>query len=852
MAQQNRLHALYEVTTSQTLSEEERFQAALEVTAAFLDMQRGTVSHVNGTVSTLLYGYDFEVSLETGLVVPLANSLDSLILEAQDLVAIENLSESEYADNLFADQPVEALIGVPVWVNGDLFGSLSFTDRYPRPAEFEQEDQDIVRMLGQWMGISLECLLQAHVLRESEMRYDILFEGSVEGVLFIEDGVIADANPAFQKMTGFSRQDIVGSHLSDFITREWRDYVARNIGERLESPIEAVGLRSDGSGYPLQIQGKSIARKGLPILMVTVRDLSDRDRAEVAEREQQVLADVLRDSAATLSSTLNLDDVLDNILNNIGQVVPHDAASIMLLEGDIARIVRTRGYSKHGGKQAASVVNSLEFNLQDSSNLREIVTTSQPVIISDVLDYSDWQVVDATAWIRSYAGMPILSDGEVIGLLNLDSAAPNFFTAAHAERLKVFADQAAAAIRNAHLYAKSQQRNQQLALLNRITRISAAVLEMNDLLQALSDSVAMLIGGDGAFITLWDEESQEPVLGAACGSFDAAYQKLFPTQPGEITLTESAIREGRPLVIDDIMDSPYISPRLAVQLPIESALVIPLMANERDLGALVVVFNSSHPFDSEEIAWIVQAAELISLAISKAEVYAELESRNRELDAFSHTVAHDLKSPLATAIGALDLLRELEINNLTAEGQEMLKVAERSTSRMVGIIESLLLLAQLQSAQKTIGPVEMLPVIEKSVDRLRNDINGRGVKLEIDPNLPDVMGYDPWLEEVFSNLISNAVKYIGDQNEDPQIMIRAVRKDGHVRYEVADNGLGIEEADQDRLFEMFTRFHVSANKGFGLGLSIVQRIVHKLNGQIGVISAPGEGSTFWFTLPAVD
>ncbi|MBN1119589.1 MAG: GAF domain-containing protein [Anaerolineae bacterium] len=852
MTQQNRLHALYEVTTSQALSEEERFQAALEVTAAFLDMQRGTISHVNGSISTLLYGHDFEVSLETGLVVPIAQSPDSLILKARDLVAIENLSQSSYADSLFSGQPIEALIGTPVWVNGDLFGSLSFTDRFSRPTEFDQEDQDIVRMLGQWVGISLECLLQAHMLRESEMRYDILFDGTVEGILFVEEGVIADANPAFQKMTGFSRQEIIGSHLSDFITREWRDFVARNVNEQSESPIEAVGLRSDGSGYPLILQGRNVARKGLPVWMVTVRDLSDRDRAEVAEREQQILADVLRDSAATLNSTLNLDDVLDNILNNIGQVVPHDAASIMLVEGDAARIVRTRGFSKHGGKQAAKVVDSLEFSLHESTNLREIVTTGLPLIVSDVLDYADWQVIDATAWIRSYAGMPIRSEGEVIGILNLDSAAPNFFTEVHAERLKAFADQAAAAIKNANLYTKSQQRNQQLALLNRITRISAAVLEMTDLLQALSDSIAMLIGGDGCFITLWDEESQQPLPGAAYGAFDAAYQKMFPTQPGEITLAESAIREGRPLVIEDIMDSPYISPRLAVQLPVESALVVPLLANERDLGALVVAFSSYHQFDSEEIAWMVQAAELIALAISKAEVYAELESRNRELDAFSYTVAHDLKSPLATMIGALDLLRELEASNLTAEGREMLRVAERSSGRMVGIIESLLLLAQLQSAQKTICPVEMLPVIETAVERHKNDIDGRGVSITIDPNLPDVMGYDPWLEEVFANLISNAVKYIGDDNEDPQILIRAFRKDGYVRYEVVDNGLGVAEEDQDRLFEMFTRFHVTANKGFGLGLSIVQRIIHKLNGQIGVVSAPGEGSTFWFALPAAE
>jgi signal transduction histidine kinase len=112
------------------------------------------------------------------------------------------------------------------------------------------------------------------------------------------------------------------------------------------------------------------------------------------------------------------------------------------------------------------------------------------------------------------------------------------------------------------------------------------------------------------------------------------------------------------------------------------------------------------------------------------------------------------------------------------------------------------------------------------------------------------MGYGPWIEEVFANLISNAVKYIGKDNEAPCITIRGMRDGDMVRYEVEDNGLGIKPEDQARLFDMFSRFHKGEEAGFGLGMSIIQRIVTKLKGTMGVQSEPGVGSTFWFALPA--
>ena len=114
------------------------------------------------------------------------------------------------------------------------------------------------------------------------------------------------------------------------------------------------------------------------------------------------------------------------------------------------------------------------------------------------------------------------------------------------------------------------------------------------------------------------------------------------------------------------------------------------------------------------------------------------------------------------------------------------------------------------------------------------------------------MGHAQWIEEIFANLVSNAIKYMGKDNPDPRISIRGKPEGDMVRYEVCDTGVGIAPDDQARLFEMFTRLHTVNAEGLGLGLSIVHRIINKLNGQIGVESEVGKGSTFWFSLPAAE
>lgn len=231
----------------------------------------------------------------------------------------------------------------------------------------------------------------------------------------------------------------------------------------------------------------------------------------------------------------------------------------------------------------------------------------------------------------------------------------------------------------------------------------------------------------------------------------------------------------------------------------------------------------------------------------------ELESINQELDAYSHTIAHDLKAPLSGVMGFIDLL-EYTVE-YAFDKEKTLQFAKRireSAGQMSNMIYQLLMMARLRNAEASVVAVNIKDTLDQVMLRLQQLIERHHITLEIVDPLPPVLGHAPWLEEVFANLLSNAIKYIGDENPAPKIIIRAkLLPDNRIRYEVEDNGVGIREADQAKLFQMFSRVEGTAKKeGTGLGLSIVQRIITKLKGELGVTSELGKGSTFWFILPS--
>jgi two-component system sensor histidine kinase/response regulator len=232
-----------------------------------------------------------------------------------------------------------------------------------------------------------------------------------------------------------------------------------------------------------------------------------------------------------------------------------------------------------------------------------------------------------------------------------------------------------------------------------------------------------------------------------------------------------------------------------------------------------------------------------------AEMNESLRVSNAELDAFAHTVAHDLKSPLANTMGFASVLLQEKDSLSTEEAEEFLNIISNNGKRMRGIIDGLLLLASVRKEDIVVASVDMEEVVSEVLARLYYTIMESQAHITVETEWLNGLGYGPWLEEVWANYIGNAIKYGG---EPPQIILGAkLQSDGMVRYWVRDNGKGLSEEQQSKLFVPFVRLGLDDNRGHGLGLSIVQRIISRLGGEVGVFSQPGNGSVFYFTLPAV-
>lgn len=252
------------------------------------------------------------------------------------------------------------------------------------------------------------------------------------------------------------------------------------------------------------------------------------------------------------------------------------------------------------------------------------------------------------------------------------------------------------------------------------------------------------------------------------------------------------------------------------------------------------------PIQHEELLARVRA----HLAVHRLQ--RQLSARNEELDTFSRTVAHDLKNPLNVVINYVEeMLDDYPPGSLVDQhGAEILYKAAQGGRKMIGIINALLTLAgSSRGMEVAFSRLDMAALIRQvREERLSQLLAQTGGTLDVPDTWPEAHGFAPWVEEVWANYLSNALKYGGTP---PRVTITAQTQDnGMVRFAVRDNGPGIDAAARAKLFTPFTRLDTERAEGHGLGLSIVRQVVTKLGGEVGVERAPGEGSEFFFTLPS--
>ncbi len=286
-----------------------------------------------------------------------------------------------------------------------------------------------------------------------------LIEEMSDAVAVIDaEGRVVDINAAGQRLAGLPSSALLGAQASSVLPG-WSDLAGTL--DPTQTPMTQSALMANGDSTHWDVHVSPLRRNpsSLQGWLVVYRDVTSRVRAEQAERQQRRVAESLRDAIAAVTSTLSTDEVLDRILELAGLVVPYEAANIMLISDGWAHVQRTRGYPTADLNGWVAVT---RFDVHETANLHQMLLTRQPLAIEDTFEDPEWVRLPELSWLRSHAAAPIISKGEVVGFLNLDSSQPGFFTQDHARTLQAFADQAGIAIENARLYASLQEVNAKL------------------------------------------------------------------------------------------------------------------------------------------------------------------------------------------------------------------------------------------------------------------------------------------------------------------------------------------------------------------------------------------------------
>jgi signal transduction histidine kinase/CheY-like chemotaxis protein len=469
---------------------------------------------------------------------------------------------------------------------------------------------------------------------------------------------------------------------------------------------------------------------------------------------------------------------------------------------------------------------------REDALFQELVRTQQPLTIADAQRDERFRGLGGTEWVRSWLGVPLLSKGQVIGLLTIDSGEPGFYTAERAELAFAFGQQASMAIENARLFEETQRRAVQLAVASEVARDAIATLDVDQLLDETVRLISERFGFYHAGVFLVDEERGYAVLRAASSEGgQRMLERGHRLEVGRAGMVGYVTDTGEPRIALDVGQDAahFVNPDLPET---RSEMTLPLLVRGEVIGALDVQSTDEAAFTDEDVAVLQTMADQLANAIANARLFAEIEQ-----------TAERLKE--------LDRLKSQFLANMSHELTDLQAIYE-SGQHLLGLINDILDISKIEAGKMelVIEDVDLREIIKGVMSTAIALVKDKPIKLQqtIAPDLPTVRGDVRRIREIFLNLVANAAKF----TEEGFIHLTAEATLAEVVIAVSDSGIGIPADKMDIIFEPFTQVDASSTRragGTGLGLSISKHFVEMHDGRIWVESTPGEGSAFYFTLP---
>ncbi len=369
------------------------------------------------------------------------------------------------------------------------------------------------------------------------------------------------------------------------------------------------------------------------------------------EQQQRRRAEALTRIAATLTATLDEQQVIAQVLEQVGQVLPNTATNLMQIEGDTARVVAHRGYRELG---LGEFMDRLQLPVSETPNLRTMLQTRRAIIIPDIRQDPDWINLTDASPLRSYAGAPLRTPEGVLGFLNVDALEPGAFRQEQADLLQAFADQAAIALQNARRYGEVQRRVTELESVRRASLQLTRSLNLKQVLGAILEQALALAQGDDAHIFLYD--GQHLTFGAAMWGGQLQDHPISEPRPDGVTYRVA--RSGQPLFIQQAAEHELYADYQGAP---GTMISLPLKIGERVVGVMNMAHERPRPLDAHERRALELLADQAAVAIENARLYTQTQEQLRRMEALHRidmliSSAVDLQLTLGTLC---DFLRSL-------------------------------------------------------------------------------------------------------------------------------------------------------------------------------------------------
>ena len=578
---------------------------------------------------------------------------------------------------------------------------------------------------------------------------------------------------------------------------------------------------------------------------------------QLVERQEARLA-ALYEVSSRLGKSLDLGEVLNQVMDSIIQLTGAERGFLMLYDAENGSLQTRAARNFDQETIEADAVNISHTVIERAIN------TGEGILSSNAQEDDRFSGRESVVGyqLRSIMCAPLRVRGQTLGAVYVDNRLfSGVFEKDDLGLLVTFANQAAIAIDNARLFTQTDQalarRVEELSLFQRIDQQLNRSLELNQVLSLSLNWAIALTNAAGGSIGLFEEVKSDDENGS-----DPANNKILRLMVfrGEeehsedrlVALDHAIVRkimkDGRSVLTRNVTEEESVD-----GTPASMQLAVPIQQDGEITGLITLETQQNIEINREDIAFVERLSDRAAVAIKNAKLYEAIQDANKAKSEFISLVAHELRVPMTSIKGYTDLMNAGLAGPLSDQQKQFLEVIRRNLSRMSSLISDLSDINHIESGRMKfdLKPFDLREVVGDVADSLRERIENRQqtLHIEIEDDLPEVFADTTRIAQVVSNLMSNANKYTQDGGD---ITLRAWPNGRYAYVSIQDNGLGISEENQQKLFTQFFRAEdkeVRAQAGWGLGLSIVRRMVEAQNGEITFESKLGEGSTFTFTVP---